>query len=75
MVSEGLITLQDIEDAKSSDGNTVISIGLPAYCLLRSLLRSGKANSGGILLSKTDFFPFTLSSSKVFFLYFIPSCY
>ncbi|KAF3444526.1 hypothetical protein FNV43_RR14218 [Rhamnella rubrinervis] len=51
MVSEGLITLQDIEDAKSSDGNTVISIGLPAHCLLHALLRSGKANSGGILLS------------------------
>ncbi|VVA17850.1 PREDICTED: membrane [Prunus dulcis] len=51
MVSEGLITLQDIEDAKSSKGSRVISIGLPAYCLLQALLRSAKANSVGILLS------------------------
>lgn len=58
MVSEGLITLQDIENAKSSDGNTVISIGLPAHCLLHALLRSGKANSGGILLGKTLFHVF-----------------
>ncbi|KAI5341308.1 hypothetical protein L3X38_020582 [Prunus dulcis] len=51
MVSEGIITLQDIEDAKSSKGSRVISIGLPAYCLLQALLRSAKANSVGILLS------------------------
>lgn len=56
MVSEGLITLQDIEDSKSSSGNTIISIGLPAHCLLHSLLRSAKANSGGILLGKLEFF-------------------
>ncbi|KAL9256335.1 putative membrane protein [Drosera capensis] len=54
MVSEGLISLKDIEDAKSSkDSDSVISIGLPAYCILQSLLRSVKANSLGILLSKS----------------------
>ncbi|KAA8548176.1 hypothetical protein F0562_004563 [Nyssa sinensis] len=51
MVSEGLITLKDIEDAKSNkDSGRVISIGLPAYCLLQTLLRSAKSNSLGILL-------------------------
>lgn len=50
LVSEGLITLQDLEDAKSSKGSRVISTGLPAYCLFQTLLRSAKANSAGILL-------------------------
>ncbi|XP_061341861.1 uncharacterized membrane protein At3g27390 isoform X2 [Gastrolobium bilobum] len=51
MVSEGLITLEDIEEAKSGTGNRVISIGLPAYVLLQGLLRSAKVNSTGILIS------------------------
>ncbi|GAB4847920.1 hypothetical protein Ancab_026980 [Ancistrocladus abbreviatus] len=55
MVSEGLISLKDIEDAKSGkDGSGIISIGLPAYCLLRTLMHSAKANSLGILLSKSS---------------------
>lgn len=58
MVSEGLITLQDLEDAKSTKGSRVISIGLPAYSLVRTLLRSAKADSSGILLSKWSDFPF-----------------
>ncbi|KAG5624472.1 hypothetical protein H5410_009690 [Solanum commersonii] len=46
MVSEGVITQKDIEDAKSSkDSGQVISIGLPAYCILHTLIRSAKANS------------------------------
>lgn len=52
MVSEGLITAQDIEDAKSGEGSRVISIGLLAYSLLQALLRSAKANSAGIVLGK-----------------------
>lgn len=52
LVSEGLITLQDIEDAKSGEGSRVVDIGLLAYCLLQTLLRSSKAGSAGILLSK-----------------------
>ncbi|KAF8399860.1 hypothetical protein HHK36_015731 [Tetracentron sinense] len=52
MVAEGQIRLKDIEDSKSSTGgNRVISIGLPAYCILRALLRSIMASSEGILLS------------------------
>ncbi|GKV52382.1 hypothetical protein SLEP1_g58968 [Rubroshorea leprosula] len=50
MVSEGLITPKDIEDAKSTKGAKVVSIGLPAYCLLQCLLHSAQANSAGILL-------------------------
>ncbi|KAL9457845.1 hypothetical protein AB3S75_006817 [Citrus x aurantiifolia] len=50
-VSEGLITAKDIEDAKCNSGSQVVSIGLPAYCLLQALLRSAMANSPGILLS------------------------
>ncbi|EXC31402.1 hypothetical protein L484_017685 [Morus notabilis] len=51
LVSEGLISLQDIEDAKSGKGSSIIGTGLPAYCLLQTLIRSSKANSGGILLN------------------------
>lgn len=50
MVSEGLITPQDIEDAKSDSGSRVLSTGLPAYCIFQTLLRSAKANCAGILL-------------------------
>ncbi|KAJ9135414.1 hypothetical protein P3X46_032600 [Hevea brasiliensis] len=49
-LSEGLITPKDLEDAMLKKSATVVSIGLPAYCLLQALLRSVKANSEGILL-------------------------
>lgn len=55
MLSEGLIIPQDIEDAKSDSGSRVLSIGLPAYCIFQTLLRSAKANSAGILLGKLNF--------------------
>ncbi|GMI99115.1 hypothetical protein like AT5G40640 [Hibiscus trionum] len=51
LVSEGLITSKDIEEAKSIEGSRVVSIGLPAYCFLQTLLRSVEANKPGILLS------------------------
>lgn len=52
MISEGLITLEVLEDSKSNkEVGGIISIGLPAYCLLQTLLHSVKANSAGILLS------------------------
>ncbi|CAI9758552.1 unnamed protein product [Fraxinus pennsylvanica] len=52
MVSKGTITLKDIEEAKNKKGSgKVISIGLPAYCILQALINSVKANSTGILLS------------------------
>ncbi|XP_059449279.1 uncharacterized membrane protein At3g27390 isoform X1 [Corylus avellana] len=51
MVSEGLITLQDLEDAVCSKGSRVINIGLPAYSLVWTLVRSAKADSAGLLLA------------------------
>ncbi|XP_021890401.1 uncharacterized membrane protein At3g27390 [Carica papaya] len=51
MVSEGLITQKDIADAKAQNGGKVISIGLPAYCILQSLLCSAISGSPGLLLS------------------------
>lgn len=52
LVSEGIISVKDIEDAKSGkDNQGVISIGLPAYCILQMLIHSAKANSPGLLLS------------------------
>ncbi|KAL4017749.1 hypothetical protein IC575_021314 [Cucumis melo] len=51
VVSNGLITLEDIEHAKSNNDITVISIGLPAYCILQTILRSAKADSAGLLLN------------------------
>lgn len=50
MVREGIITSKDIEDAKSKSGSSVVSFGLPAYCLLKSLLYSVEVNSQGILM-------------------------
>lgn len=53
MIYDELLTLEVIEDSTSNkDGGGIISIGLPAYCLLQTLLESVKANSAGILLSK-----------------------
>ncbi|CAA2993552.1 uncharacterized membrane At3g27390 [Olea europaea subsp. europaea] len=52
MVSKGIITLKDIEDAKNKIGSgKVITIGLPAYCIFQALLHSVKSNSTGILLN------------------------
>ncbi|KAJ4973348.1 hypothetical protein NE237_006522 [Protea cynaroides] len=52
LVAEGVIRPEDIEDAKSSVGcSRVVSIGLPAYCILQALQRSAKANCEGLLLS------------------------
>ncbi|KAK2661592.1 hypothetical protein Ddye_000166 [Dipteronia dyeriana] len=50
MVRDGILTVKDIEDTKPNSGSKVVSIGLPAYCLLQALLRSAKMNSPGILL-------------------------
>lgn len=52
LVSEGLITSEDIQETWFGKESRVISVGLPAYCLLQALLRSAKANSPGILISK-----------------------
>ncbi|XP_068665696.1 uncharacterized membrane protein At3g27390-like isoform X2 [Aristolochia californica] len=52
LVQEGLITYKDVEEHKSSkSGNHLLSIGLPAYCILQALVGSANANSDGLLLS------------------------
>lgn len=51
LVSQGLITYEDIQEAMFGKESKVISIGLPAYCLLQALFRSTKAGSPGILIS------------------------
>ncbi|CAL9248421.1 unnamed protein product [Arabidopsis halleri] len=51
LATKGLINSKDIEEARSSKGSQVISVGLPAYSLLYEILRSVKANCAGLLLS------------------------
>lgn len=51
MFSQGVITIQDIEDDKINKKKSVCS-GLAAYSLLQCLLRSAKADSVGLLLGK-----------------------
>jgi hypothetical protein len=52
LVAEGVITLKNIEESKSGKvGRGVLNVGLPAYVILKALLRSAKANSDGLLLS------------------------
>ncbi|XVE67789.1 hypothetical protein DITRI_Ditri09bG0016500 [Diplodiscus trichospermus] len=71
MVFEGLITPKDIADAKSRKGSQVVSIGLPAYCLLQALLRSVKANKSGILLSDNTEITATNRPKDTFFDWFL----
>lgn len=61
LASKGLINCKDIEEARSSKGSQVISVGLPAYALLYEILRSVKANTTGLLLSNLSIFLFVLS--------------
>ncbi|XP_078172384.1 putative membrane protein At3g27390 isoform X2 [Carex rostrata] len=52
LVAEECITREDIEEAKSGKiGQGVLSVGLPAYVILKVLLRSAKANSSGLILN------------------------
>ncbi|PKU76364.1 uncharacterized membrane protein At3g27390 isoform X1 [Dendrobium catenatum] len=52
LVAEEVITPKDVKEFKSGKaGNSIISIGLPAYCILQALVRSAKENVDGLLLS------------------------
>jgi hypothetical protein len=45
--------MKDIKETKSGKvGSGALNVGLPAYVILNALLRSAKANSDGIILSK-----------------------
>ncbi|KAK1314493.1 putative membrane protein [Acorus calamus] len=51
LIAEGMITITDVNECKSGKGGGgVISTGLPAYCILQTVLRSVSANSEGLLL-------------------------
>jgi hypothetical protein len=53
LVAEGVITPKDIEGTKAGKASTgVLNVGLPAYVILKALLRSAKANSDGLILSE-----------------------
>ncbi|KAK5835750.1 hypothetical protein F383_18940 [Gossypium arboreum] len=71
MVSERLITSKDIEEAKLTKGSRVIGIGLPAYCLLQTLLRSVNSNRSGILLSDNTEITATNRPKDTFFDWFL----
>ncbi|XP_056696319.1 uncharacterized membrane protein At3g27390 isoform X1 [Spinacia oleracea] len=72
LVSEGIISVKDIEDAKSGKENQgVFSIGLPAYCILQMLIQSAKANSLGLLLSDNTEITSTNRPKDTFFDWFL----
>ncbi|KAJ0972826.1 hypothetical protein J5N97_020785 [Dioscorea zingiberensis] len=72
LVTQGVITTNDIEEAKSKkDGSGIISVGLPAYCILQALLRSIKANSDGLLLSDGTEITSTNKPKDTFFEWFL----
>ncbi|XP_029131032.1 uncharacterized membrane protein At3g27390 isoform X2 [Cajanus cajan] len=71
LITEGLIKYEDIQEAKSNKGGRVIRIGLPAYCLLKALLRSVKADSTGILISDDTELTTTNRPQEQFFEWFL----
>ncbi|KAK1256724.1 hypothetical protein QJS04_geneDACA024390 [Acorus gramineus] len=51
LIAEAMITITDVNECKSGKGGSgVVSTGLPAYCILQTVLRSLSANSEGLLL-------------------------
>ncbi|XP_004489561.1 uncharacterized membrane protein At3g27390-like isoform X2 [Cicer arietinum] len=71
LVSQGLITHDDIQEAMFGKESRVISIGLPAYCLLQALLRSIKADSPGILITDDTELTTTNRPKEKFFEWFL----
>ncbi|CAK8533174.1 unnamed protein product [Lathyrus sativus] len=71
LVSQGLITHDDIQEAMFGKESKVISIGLPAYCLLQALLRSIKADSPGILITDDTELTTTNRPKEKFFEWFL----
>lgn len=52
LVADQVINVKDVKEFKSGKtGSSIISVGLPAYCILKALLRSAKENVDGLLLS------------------------
>jgi len=74
MVAEGVITPKDIEGTKAGKASTgVLNVGLPAYVILKALLRSAKANSDGLILSDgSEITSDNRPKSKIFEWFFDP---
>ncbi|KAL6634054.1 hypothetical protein ACP70R_026725 [Stipagrostis hirtigluma subsp. patula] len=74
LVAEGVITPKDIEGIKAGKVSSgVLNVGLPAYVILKSLLRSAKANSDGLILSDGSVITSdNRSKSKLFDWFFDP---
>ncbi|PVH48022.1 hypothetical protein PAHAL_4G222200 [Panicum hallii] len=50
LLSEGLITAEDMEEYITKGKGKKLSIKLPAWCILQCLLRSAKSDSHGLLI-------------------------
>ncbi|KAL5665796.1 hypothetical protein ACJX0J_025904, partial [Zea mays] len=74
LVAEGVITPKDIEGTKAGKASTgVLNVGLPAYVILKALLRSAKANSDGLVLSNgSEITSDNRPTSKIFEWFFDP---
>ncbi|CAL5065714.1 unnamed protein product [Urochloa decumbens] len=51
LLSEGLITSEDMEEYITKGRGKKLSIKLPAWCILQCLIRSAKSDSHGLLIS------------------------
>ncbi|GJN00962.1 hypothetical protein PR202_ga18189 [Eleusine coracana subsp. coracana] len=51
LLSEGLITAEDMEECITKGKGKKLSIKLPAWCILQCLIRSAKSDSHGLLIS------------------------
>ncbi|KAJ6821329.1 putative membrane protein-like [Iris pallida] len=73
LIAEGVITDKDVEESRKSSKSTttIISIGLPAYCILQALLRSAKADIDGFLLSNNTEITSQNRPKDKFFDYFL----
>lgn len=48
LVRDGVIRLSDLEEWNCTGKSRILSIGLPAYCILQSLLHSAKFDSASL---------------------------
>lgn len=56
LLSEGLISIGDIEESIIKGNSKKLSIRLPAWCILQRLLWSAKIDANGLFICKSFFF-------------------
>ncbi|TVU11553.1 hypothetical protein EJB05_45146 [Eragrostis curvula] len=67
LLSEGLITAEDMEECITNGKGKKLSIKLPAWCILQCLIRSAKSDSHGLLISdNVEVTNFNWPKDKVF---------